>query len=122
MRIYLDRSLFEERDAPERLVQLLEAGHELVLVGPAANGDEGPLWVREGPLASVARAPAVPTDPPLGSWFVTGNPAACGDHRADLRTLLVGPRLDDRRPTRCDATARDLREAVLDILAAEAMH
>jgi hypothetical protein len=35
--------------------------------------------------------------------------------------MLIGPKVDGRRPTRCDTTARDLREAVFEILAADAM-
>jgi hypothetical protein len=38
-----------------------------------------------------------------------------------LSTLLVGPRDDVPRPTRCDMTVRDLSAAVLEILAREAM-
>jgi hypothetical protein len=35
--------------------------------------------------------------------------------------MLIGPREDGPRTTRCDATARDVRDAVLEILAADAM-
>jgi hypothetical protein len=38
-----------------------------------------------------------------------------------MRTVLIGPRESGLRPTRCDATARDLRDAVLEVLAADAM-
>jgi hypothetical protein len=52
---------------------------------------------------------------------VTADPATCGDRQAGLLTLLVGPRDDSPRPTRCDVTARDLAAAVLEILARDAM-
>jgi hypothetical protein len=35
--------------------------------------------------------------------------------------VLIGPREEGPRPTRCDVTARDLRDAVLEILTADAM-
>jgi hypothetical protein len=111
--IYVHASALGASDATDWLSHLAEAGHRLVVVG---DGPEPAL------LGTVdATEDDMPPDPPRGSWFVTGDPATCGDHRAGLTTLLVGPRLDERRPTRCDATARDLREAVLEILASVAM-
>jgi len=112
--IFVHASALGASDAPERLAHLSEAGHRLVVVGRGRV---------PGSVAApkVVTAESLPPDPPRGSWFVTADPSTCGDHRAGLRTLLVGPRLDERRPTRCDGTARDLREAVLDILASDAM-
>jgi hypothetical protein len=63
----------------------------------------------------------MPDPPAPGSWFVTADPAACGDRQPSLRTILIGPRASGSRPTRCDVSARDLRDAVLVILAADAM-
>ena len=65
--------------------------------------------------------PAMPDEPTPGSWYLTADPDKCGDRKAALRTILIGPRTSGPRPTRCDATARDLREAVFQVLSASAM-
>lgn len=112
--IYLDESAALEPDAADRLAHLIDSGHDLVFVSP--NGR--PAVVDHLPGRHVTSMPAAP---PRGSWFLTADPGACGDRQAGLRTILIGPRDDIPRPTRCDSTARDLREAVLEILAADAM-
>jgi hypothetical protein len=112
--IYVDGSAASLPDAPNRLAHLIEAGHEVILVAPS---DHRAATAVPWP-GHVARLPG---DPPRGSWYVTADPATCGDRRAGLSTLLVGPRDDSRRPTRCDVTARDLAAAVLEILARDAM-
>lgn len=111
--IYLDASAVAASDALERLAHLVEAGHELVLVTSGAHDPDQhhfPAWIQ-----------ALPDEPQPGSWFVTADPATCGDRQAGLRTVLIGPRAATPRPTRCDSTARDLRDAVLEILTADAM-
>lgn len=114
--IYVGGSAVRHADAAERLAHLADAGHRLVLVDDGASGVEIP------DLPAVAeRIRAVPTDAPRGSWFVTADPADCSDHRPGVRTMLIGPRDVAIRPTRCDVTARDLRDAVLKILAADVM-
>ncbi len=112
--IYVDGSAAQEPGAAERLLHLAEAGHELVLVADLDHPATG-LAAWAGHLS------ALPDDPARGSWFMTADPDSCGDRQPGLRTILVGPRSDAPRPTRCDSTARDLREAVLAILAADAM-
>jgi hypothetical protein len=112
--VYLDGSAVLVPGAEDWLAHLLDADHELVLVAPTDHPG-APLMAWAGHL------PAMPDPPAPGSWFVTGDPETCGDRQASLRTILVGPRAAGQRPTRCDATARDLREAVLEILAAHAM-
>lgn len=58
-------------------------------------------------------------------WLVTANEARCDElrGRSGLRTILVGPSVPDRRLTHraADFEARDLVDAVLVILAADAM-
>ena len=99
MHIYLDGSAALDPDVGERLAHLADAGHRLVLVAP----DSHPATA----LASLSdRTTTLPAQPPRGSWFLTADPATCEN---------------PPRPTRCDSTARDLREAVLEILAADAM-
>jgi hypothetical protein len=112
--IYLDPSVAADPDLADRLSHLVDAGHRLVLVAPKDHpaADSGP-WTE--------RRASVPGQPSRGSWFLTADPARCGDRLPGLRTLLIGPRETSLRPTRCDATVRDLREAVLEILAADAM-
>jgi hypothetical protein len=111
--IYLDPSAVTHADAADRLAHLLDAGHALVLVTPVDLPPDGIPWS--------GRAAALPADPPRGSWFVTADATTCGDRRPNLRTLLIGPRASAPRPTRCDAVARDLRAAVLEILRHDAM-
>jgi hypothetical protein len=112
--IYVDGSAVLWSDEAASLQHLADAGYRVILVAPiehSANAAAGP-W-RE-------RIDTIPEDAGT-SWFVTADPAACGDRRAGIRTILVGPNVDRRPPTRCDETARDLRAAVLDILALDAM-
>jgi len=112
--IYLDPSVAGDPDLADRLSHLVDAGHRLVLV--AAKDDP---TARTGPWTD--RRASIPAQPPRGSWFLTADSSQCGDRVAGLRTLLIGPRETSLRPTRCDSTVRDLREAVLEILAADAM-
>jgi hypothetical protein len=112
--IFIDGSAALEPDLPDRLAHLADSGHRLVLVGNAA-----PMTADLSAWAS--RVGTLPTEPPRGSWYLTADPGTCRDRQPGLRTVLIGPRDDGPRPTRCDSTARDLREAVLEILAADAM-
>ena len=112
--IYFDGSACLEPGVAGRLAHLAEAGNELVLVADAAHpAGSLDVWA--------ARLPSLPESPTPGSWFVTADPATCGDRQAGLRTMLIGPREAEQRPTRCDSTVRDLREGVLEILASDAM-
>jgi len=112
--IYFDGSVAAEPDLADRLAHLVEAGHRLVLIGGSGPAVDGGPWTD--------RRASVPAKPPRGSWYVTADPSTCGDRVPGLRTLLIGPReIGGQRPTRCDSTVRDLREAVLEILAADAM-
>jgi hypothetical protein len=112
--IYVEGSAALEPAAADWLGHLIDAGHELVLVASPDHPSAGLVeWV--------GHLPAMPDETSPGSWFVTADPTTCGDRRSNLRTVLVGPKPDGSRPTRCDTTARDLREAVLEILASDAM-
>jgi hypothetical protein len=113
--IYVDPSASSVPDAMGHLRHLVETGHDVFLIGsvpPARAADLG-----------AALVDAVPDDAPRGSWFVTADAATCADRQPGLRTLLVGPRpAPSPRPTpRCDAEARDLASAVLEILSRDAM-
>ena len=112
--IYVDGSAAILPDAPNRLIHLTESGFEVVLVAPSEHrATSVTVWPRH--------VEALPPDPPNGSWYVTADPATCGDRQAGLRTLLIGPREASPRPTRCDLTARDVASAVLEVLARDAM-
>ena len=113
--IYVDGSVAILPDAPSRLVHLTDAGHAVVLVARAEH--------RAASLGGWPdRIEAMPGDPPRGSWFLTADPTTCHDRQAGLSTLLIGPRDDNPRPTRCDLTARNLSAAVLEILARDVMN
>lgn len=112
--IFFDASAASDSDVGDRLAHLADAGHRLVLVADKSHPAAG--------LSAWARVvAALPAAAPRGSWYLTADPATCGDHRPGLRTVLIGPRETLRSPTRCDSTARDLRDAVLEILTADAM-
>jgi hypothetical protein len=111
--IYVDGSAALQPGASNRLAHLVDADRELVLVAPAGHPSAGLL-------AWAGHLPAMPDPPAPGSWFVTADPAICGDRQPSLRTILIAPR-SEPRPTRCDVTVRDLRDAILEILAADAM-
>ena len=114
--IYIDPSVAGMPDAASQLAHLLDTGHRLILIG------EAPPAVLNG-LPSAAAEAAIPAKVAPGSWHVSADPAMCGDRRAGLRTLLVGPRLapSPRPGPRCDAEARDLASAVLEILSRDVM-
>jgi hypothetical protein len=112
--IYVDGSATLDPDLADRLVHLAGAGHRLVLVAPPGHSAAAvPAWAET--------VETLPDEPARGSWYVTADPATCRDRQPGLRTILIGPRADGPRPTRCDTTARDLREAMLEILADGAM-
>ncbi len=89
------------------------------------------LWGRPGdaagtsaaPLPDVESTPTLPDD--ASGWLVTADEARCGDVRGrhGLRTILVGPSVPGRGLSHraSDLEARDLVDAVLVILAADAM-
>jgi hypothetical protein len=112
--IYLDVSAADDPNLAERLDLLADSGHRLILVGRAGDAIAGRSeWA--------SRTDALPEAPTRGSWYLTSDPTTCRERQPGLRTVLIGPRVDGHGPTRCDTNVRDLREAVLEILAWEAM-
>jgi hypothetical protein len=101
--------------AADALQNLAETGHDLILLTdtPVALPDGFPR-IRQSSRIDPA---------PSTSWFLTADPESCGDRRAGLRTMLVGPGPATRRAViqRCDVQTRDLGAAVIEILAREAM-
>jgi hypothetical protein len=113
--IYVDPSVSSAPNAVDQLRHFVDTGHDVSLVGDVAPSIAAEL--------RVATIPAVPADAARGSWFVTADAATCAGHPPGVLTLLVGPRpAPTPRPApRCDAEARDLASAVLEILRREAM-
>lgn len=114
--IYVDPSVASMSGAAGQLAHLLDTGHRLILVGDC------PTSVRDH-LPAAAAVDALPGAVSSGSWRLSDDPASCGERLPGLQILLVGPRLaaSPQRMPRCDAAARDLAAAVLEILGREVM-
>jgi hypothetical protein len=63
----------------------------------------------------------VPGRPPTPSWYLTTEVERCQGASAKLRTVLIGAAPPPGSIHRCDAVARDLQTAALELLASEAM-
>ena len=128
-RIYLDPTAIvlssggsegTERVAPgttDAVVNLVEAGFDVVLLGDASAGP----W-NELPSA-VGRADELPEHLDPDAWYLTGEPYPAFGRPRGGTTVLVGP----RRPVgklplpRFDLQARDLPSAAIEILTRQAM-
>ena len=101
-------------DAGEPLRTLAETGHDLVVVA-----SQPVSLPPDFPEMGAMLAPDAERD----AWFLTTDPEHCGNRRAGVRSILVGPGPATRRAAihRCDIQTRDLRSAVLEILSREAM-
>jgi hypothetical protein len=95
---------------------LADAGHEVVVVAsdPAAVPEE------LGRLAADV-VPHVPSAPASRAWYLTTAVERCQGVSARLRTVLIGAAPPPGSIHRCDAVARDIQAAALEILASEAM-
>jgi hypothetical protein len=104
--------------ASEALRHLVDAGHELVVVG------ELPPAVRASLDLPLETAVDVGSADARGCWLIVADPEECRSRRRPgLRTMYVGPRRPpEHRPTaRCDVEARDLPSAAIEILTQDAM-
>jgi hypothetical protein len=97
---------------------LREAGHDVVLV---VDPSSSPPWAAPGGEWSSLAPEAVPVRPPSASWYLTSDVERCRGRSALLRTVLIGSTPGPAAIHRCDALARDVSAAALEILAAEAM-
>jgi hypothetical protein len=104
-------------ESARALAYLVDAGFGIVLVGSL---DDVPLAVRSAFTEVTDEATG---DPARTSWFLTGDPARCGRPIPHVRTILIGVATEGpARPVhRCDRVVRDLRTAVLEVLANDAM-
>ena len=98
---------------------LREAGHDVVLV--VDDGSEAPAWASPGGEWSSVELDLVPVRPPTASWYLTSDVGRCLGRSALLRTVLIGSTPAPAAIHRCDAMARDVSAAALEILATEAM-
>jgi hypothetical protein len=114
--IFVDPSVTSMPDAADHLGHLIDTGHRLVLVGDV------PSAVLDG-LPGADQVATLPDRVSAGSWRVSADAAICSERVAGLQTLLVGPRVTPapRVGARCDAEARDLSSAVLEILGRDVM-
>jgi hypothetical protein len=64
---------------------------------------------------------AVPSPPQQQSWYLTSDIDRCQGSSARLRTVFIGGAPPTGSIRRCDAVARDVQAAAMEILAAEAM-
>ena len=102
--------------AAERALRFLaDAGHEVVVV----TGQPGA--VPAPGIARAATAAEVPSRPATRAWYLTTEVERCLGVSARVRTVLIGAAPPPGSIHRCDAVARDLHAAALEILASEAM-
>jgi len=103
-------------EAVKALRYLAEAGVRIVAVQADAlePGTE---------LRAIANAVvrAVPDRPRAPAWYLTSDIDRCRGSSARLRTVLIGGTQPSGSVRRCDAVARDVQAAVMEILAADAM-
>lgn len=99
---------------------LRDARHPVVLTGAAGPVATVLAALRDAAPAATAELPDLAT-----GWLVSNDPDVCAAARGirGIRTILVGPAVPGRGLAyrRADMEARDLVDAVLAILAAEAM-
>jgi len=116
----------------DRLVgHLVGSGHRVVLIGDASQlhdalaalSPDDDLTSLPAPLPGGSTIDAIPGDA-IG-WLITDSAEACAAARARrrLRTILIGGSTADQdlAHRRADRLARSLGDAVLEILASEAM-
>lgn len=103
-------------EAIRALRYLAEAGIRVTLVAPDGAAPAAELAdVASGVISELpdrARGPA---------WYLTSDVARCVGGSARLRTVLIGAAPPSGSVRRCDAVARDVQAAAMEILAAVAM-
>jgi hypothetical protein len=103
-------------EAVRALRYLAEAGVRIVLVrATAAEPDDELRSVATDVVRSVPERLRAP------SWYLTSDIERCRGSSAWLRTVLIGGAPPSGSVRRCDAVARDLQAAAMEILAADAM-
>jgi hypothetical protein len=118
--VYVDVAAVTEPEAVRALRYLADAGIRVVLVtaGSGAPPEELPDELRGAVGEVVAAIPDHPSGP---AWYLTSDIARCQGSSARLRTVLIGGTPPSGSVRRCDAVARDVQAAAMEILAAVAM-
>jgi hypothetical protein len=103
-------------EALRALRHLADAGVRIVVIRP--DSLEPPAELRR--LAAEV-LPAMPARPGAPAWYLTSDIARCQGSSARLRTVLIGGSPPNGSVRRCDAVARDVQAAAMEILAEVAM-
>jgi hypothetical protein len=114
--VFVDVAAVAEPEAVRALRYLADAGIQVVLV--TAGSGEPPEELRGAVSEVVAAIPDHPSGP---AWYLTSDIARCQGSSARLRTVLIGGTPPSGSVRRCDAVARDVQAAAMEILAAVAM-
>lgn len=109
-------TLVAEPEAVRALRYLADSGIRVVVI---AAGGQRPDADLEAVAAEVVSA--VPPRPRGPAWYLTSDIARCRGSSARLRTVLIGAAPPPGSVRRCDAVARDVQAAAMEILAAVAM-
>lgn len=105
-----------EPEAVRALRYLADSGIRVVVV--AADGLR-PDDELKGVAAEVVNA--MPPRPREQAWYLTSSIERCHGSSARLRTVLIGATPPSGSVRRCDAVARDVQAAAMEILATVAM-
>jgi hypothetical protein len=105
-----------EPEAVRALRYLAESGIRVIVVAVDGGRPDAEL---QGVAAEVVRA--VPSRPRAPAWYLTSDIDRCRGSSARLRTVLIGAPPPSGSVRRCDAVARDVQAAAMEILAQVAM-
>jgi hypothetical protein len=108
--------LVADPEAVRALRYLADSGIRVVVVAAAGTRPDGELAAVAAEVVS-----ALPPRPRGPSWYLTSDIARCQGASAFLRTVLIGATPPSGSVRRCDAVARDVQAAAMEILAAVAM-
>ena len=118
-RVGRETELRAQPEASAAIRHLIDADCRVVVWGPAGSVD----GADGSGLPDVETSPVLPAD--AAGWLVTADEERCVEARTrrGLRTILVGPAVPGRGLSHraSDLEARDLVDAVLVILTADAM-
>lgn len=103
-------------EALRALRHLAEAGVRVFVVR-AGGWEPGPELV----AVALDVLPAVPARPNAPAFYLTNDIERCQGSSARLRTVFIGGTPPNGSIRRCDAVARDVQAAAMEILAADAM-
>ncbi|HXG25259.1 MAG TPA: hypothetical protein VNL94_00175 [Candidatus Binatia bacterium] len=103
-------------EALRALRHLAEAGVDVFVV--TGGGVQPSPELR---AAAIAVLPSVPKRPSAPAFYLTCDIERCQGSSARLRTILIGGAPPNSSVRRCDAVARDVQAAAMEILVADAM-